>query len=199
MLVIRDRANIVWQSTYCNCWLFFLFLLLGTGPTLSGEVPIVTVLVILFLCFFYYFTSSTAFLGAWTYSKVEKIWRALAKKCTHLHISEVSHSDTLTSATYRFLRHTTHNCVVTPIDLTFCTDMQASVLYKIAIGTTNLCLLNFSAILNYVKNSFLQTPPTPYIWFALKLVWIITTASWSICIKGLVKYSFPQKLLATKH
>ena len=39
--------------------------------------------------------------------------------------------------------------------------MQASVLYKIAIGTTKVCLGKLSAILNFVKNTFLLTSPTP--------------------------------------
>ena len=49
----------------------------------------------------------------------------------------------------------------TPIDMKFCTYVQASILYKIAIGNTKGCLIFFSAILNFVKNMFLLTPPTP--------------------------------------
>ena len=111
---------------------------------MSGEVHIETV-------GYSYFASSAAFLGAWTFSEVEKIWCA-HEEWRNLHISEVSYLETLTSATYRLLGHTTHT--VTPIDLKFCTDMQASVLYKIAIGTTNLRLEKNSAILNFVKNTF---------------------------------------------
>ena len=79
----------------------------------------------------------------------------------NLHISEVSQSETLTSATYRILGHTKHT--VTPIDLKFGTHKQSSVLYKIAIVTTKVRLEHFSAIFNFVKNTSLPTPPTPYI------------------------------------
>ena len=132
-IFIRDWADIVGRSPYCNC--------------VDSS--------------YYYFRTSTAFLGALTYSEVEKNFPCtlgLAKNWGKLNISHVSRSEMLTSTTYRLLGHTTHT--VTPIGLKFFTYVQASLLHKIAIGTTRLHLLHFSAILNFVKNTFLLTPPT---------------------------------------
>ena len=84
--------------------------------------------------------------GGLSYSEVEKMWCAhwgLAKNFKIFHISEVSYSDTLTSATYRFLH------------LTFCTYVSASVLYKIAIGTTEVRLEKMSAIFEFSEKHVL--------------------------------------------
>ena len=107
--------------------------------------------------------------GRWPYSvlffcrldcllKIKKIGVHMGTGKTFENVRFQRFIRTLTSTTYRLLVHTTHT--VTPIDMTFCTYVQASVLYKIAIGTTKLRLQRFSAIWNFVKNTFLLNPPT---------------------------------------
>ena len=103
----------------------------------------------------------------------------------------------LTSATYSFFHGTTHP--QTPNHFKFFTHVRASVLYKIVIGTTNVCLENFAAIFNFVKNTFLHTPPTVYIRFPQKFLAIINPPKWPIPIKRLAKYCSPLKLLANEH
>ena len=108
--LIRDRADILGLSPYCNWTDYSSILLFHKFDCLLGGLPI-----------FQYWQISWCTFG-------------LANNFTICHIS---HSETLTSATYRLLRHTTHT--LTPIGLKCCTYVQANVLYKIAIGTTNLC------------------------------------------------------------
>ena len=50
---------------------------------------------------------------------------------------------------------------VSPIDLKFDTHVQLRVIYKKASWTTKVRLTRFSAILNFLKNTFLTSPPKP--------------------------------------
>ena len=72
-------------------------------------------------------------------------------------------------------------------------------LYKIAIGITNVRLEKCSAILNFVKNTFLHTPPKAYIRFAPNSLASINPPTYAIPIKRLRKYCSPLKQLANEH
>ena len=130
--------------------------------------PIVTVLIILSFMIITWIG-----LTFWGPQYIQKLKKTGVRMGTGENdsISEASYSDTLTSATYRLLGHTTHT-----VTFTFYTYAQASVLYKIAIGTTKVSLEKKSAILNFVEKhgGF----------FSPKLLRIITRPSWSIGSKS---------------